>query len=87
MFHGINPTALLNINKFTPISVHLEVWQLLPNVSYWVLQTIAKGYRIQLNSHFTAFQWHAPHCGKRGEGPNTNARTTIFFEAKRPHSS
>lgn len=36
-----------SIDKMIPLPDFVAVWQLLPDVSQWVLKTVTKGYRIQ----------------------------------------
>lgn len=43
-------SSISNIEKIIPFTDHLAAWQLLPNVSHWVLNNIKKVYRIQFAS-------------------------------------
>ncbi len=44
----ITPEA--SLERLVPLVDYLAAWELLPNVSRWVLHTVERGYRIQFGS-------------------------------------
>lgn len=62
--------------------MHLAVWQLLPNVSYWVQQTIAKEYRIQFNTHSQHFNGMLPTVVSAEQVPILTLEPQSFFRQR-----
>ncbi len=43
-------TPEVSLERLIPLEDFLAAWKLLPNISKWVLQTVERGYRIQIGS-------------------------------------
>lgn len=60
-------SSISNIEKIIPLTDHSAAWQLLPNVSHWVLNNIKKVYRIQFAPcppHFDSVLLTVVHTGQ-----------------------